>query len=76
MATVELILLDAKLAQDRPQRTGRKITATVSGNDREPLIGRIPPDFVGTGSLAHKLASQLSQPAGEFPVVHGVMKPR
>ncbi len=76
MAAVELIRFDAKLAQDRPQRSGRKIAATMSGDDGESLIGRVPPDLVGTRSLAHKLASQLPQASGEFPIVHQVMKPR
>ena len=43
---VELCWVDTKLAQDGPQRAGRKITTTVSRDDGELLIGRVPPDFV------------------------------
>jgi len=76
MAAVEQIWFYAELAQDRPQRAEREVTATMPGDDGELLISRVPPDFVGTGSLAHELASQLPQSSGEFPVIHGVMNPR
>jgi hypothetical protein len=42
----------------------------MAGNDCELLIGRIPPDFVGTLGLADKLAAQLAQSTGKLSVVH------
>jgi len=68
-------MIYAQLAQDRPKRARGEVTATVAGNDSELVVGWVPPDFMGTGSLTHKLASQLLQSSAQIPVVHGAMSP-
>ena len=53
----------AQLTQDCSKRAGREVTAAMPRDDGELLISWVPPDFVGTSSLAHKLATQLAKPA-------------
>ena len=65
----------AQLAQDGSHRAGREVTAAMPRDDSELLIGWVPPDFVGTGSLTHELATQLAQPASQLSVVHEEVNP-
>ena len=65
----------AQLAQDCSNRAGREVTAAMPRNDGEMLIGWVPPNFVGTGRLAHKLTTEVAQSASQLSVVHEGVNP-
>ena len=56
---VEYSRINAQLTQDRSQCTCWQVATTVARNHSELFIRWIPPDFVGSRSLAHKLAVQI-----------------
>jgi hypothetical protein len=74
-ALVEHSRVYAQLAQDRTNRAGWKVTAAMPRNDGELLVGWVPPNFVGTGGLTHKLTTESAQAASQLSVVHEEVNP-
>ena len=67
---VKVDWVDIQLTQNCTKCACRQITPAMTGNGRELLVGRVPPDFVRSRSLAHEFASHLTQSPSQLSIAH------